>query len=488
MISMPQIQSIRQRRRNGESVASIARGEKVSEPTVRKYLKADDLSARPPVRRRRGSVLDEWIPVIEGMLAEDRETWHKQRHTATRIHERLRDEYGVEASLSTVTRTVARLKREFMAEREMGFLDLSWHPGECQADFGQVDVRYRGVVTRMRHFVLDFPYSNIGPCQLMPGENAECTCQALRNLFEWLGGVPRRIVYDNAAGVGRRRFDEIRLTRLFQAFQAHYGFEYTFCNPYSGHEKGAVEARVGAVRRRLFVPVPGVWSLDSFNLRLPGRCLELGDKDHYRKGESQAGLFEDDRKALLPLPAKPFDVVTWTRMKADKYGNVTVQGRHRYAAGPEHAGHEMIVGLRALEVEILDAEGKRVITHPRSYGDKPTDSGDPSSQLGLLCDRPAAWRNSRVRDAMPDPLREWIDAQDEATRRDSLRALLHADGESGWRAAVAGMLEILESTGGADRAGVCLAAARHASGLGPVAYDDPVDLSEYDIAYTKEDE
>ena len=75
-------------------------------------------------------------------------------------------------------------------------------------------------------------------------------------------------------------------------------------------------------------------------------------------------------------------------MKADKYGNVTVQGRHRYAAGPEHAGHEMIVGLRALEVEILDAEGKRVITHPRSYGDKPTDSGDPSSQLCVL----ASWR------------------------------------------------------------------------------------------------
>ena len=111
--------------------------------------------------------------------------------------------------------------------------------------------------------------------------------------------MPERIVYDNAAGVGRKWFDGIRLTRLFQAFQAHYGFEYTFCNPYSGHEKGGVEARVGAVRRRLFVPVPGVWNLDSFNLRLPGRCLELGDKDHYRKGESQTGLFDEDRKALL---------------------------------------------------------------------------------------------------------------------------------------------------------------------------------------------
>ena len=56
--------------------------------------------------------------MIEGMLAEDRETWRKQRHTATRIHERLRDGYGAGVSLSTVTRTVARLRREAAAERE----------------------------------------------------------------------------------------------------------------------------------------------------------------------------------------------------------------------------------------------------------------------------------------------------------------------------------------------------------------------------------
>ena len=111
MTGMSQIQSIRSRRRNGESIASIARSERVSEPTVRKYLRVDDLSARPPVRRRRGSVIDEWLPMIEGMLAEDRETWRKQRHTATRIHERLRDEYGAGVSLSTVTRTVARQAR-----------------------------------------------------------------------------------------------------------------------------------------------------------------------------------------------------------------------------------------------------------------------------------------------------------------------------------------------------------------------------------------
>ena len=278
-----------------------------------------------------------------------------------------------------------------------------------------------------------------------------------------------------------------RLTRLFQAFQAHYGFGYAFRNPYPGHEKGAVETRGGAVRRGLFVPVPSVWNIEGFNRRLPERCLELGDRTHYRKGGNQTDLFAEDRKALLPLPAKRFDVVTWTRMKADKYGNVILEGRHRYAAGPEYAGREMIVGLRALEIEILDAEGRHVITHQRAYGERPTSSTDPSGQLELLCVRPAAWSNSRVRDALPDPLREWIDAQDETTRRASLQTLRHADRESGWEHAVAGMLEILESTGGTDRAGVFLVEAGRASGLTAIDYDDPVDLNEYDIAYTKED-
>ena len=99
---MPQVQSIRRLRRNGESVASIARKTHVSEPTVRKYLAKEDLSAVPSVRKPRASVIDPYLPVIEQWLAEDRANWRKQRHTATRIHERLRDEYGAGVSLSTV--------------------------------------------------------------------------------------------------------------------------------------------------------------------------------------------------------------------------------------------------------------------------------------------------------------------------------------------------------------------------------------------------
>lgn len=336
----------------------------------------------------------------------------------------------------------------------------------------------------MRHFVLDFPYSNVGPSQLMPGENAECACQALRDIFEWLGGVPPRIVFDNAAGVGRRMFERVRLTRLFQSFQAHYGFEYVFCNAYAGHEKGGVESRVGAVRRKLFVPVPSVWSMPSFNIRLLERCLALGDKDHYRKGGRETDLFAEDRKALLALPEARFDVAAWKRMKADKYGIVTVEGRHRYAAGPEHAGRELIVGLRAFEVGPLRClRGPHHDASARLRRQPHQQQAARPCRSGCRGDRPGAWPSSQVREALPDPLREWLDGQERAVLAEGLRTLRQAERESGWANAVAAMAEILETTGGIDRAGVCLAAARHAAGTEPVAYDEPVDLTEYDLAF-----
>ena len=121
------------------------------------------------------------------------------------------------------------------------------------------------------------------------------------------------IVFDAAPkGYGER---EPRLTHLFQAFQAHYGFDCSFCNPYSGHEKGAVESKVGMVRRKLFVPRPSVWSLENFNAGLPDRCLELATKPHYRKDTEERGLFSEDRAALPAREAFFLVGTAWSRSR-----------------------------------------------------------------------------------------------------------------------------------------------------------------------------
>lgn len=387
-------------------------------------------------------------------------------------------------SLSTVTRKVAQLRREFAAEREAGYLDLVWHPGEAQADFGEVDVRFRGEVSRMRHFVLDFPYSNVGPSQLMPGENAECACQALRDIFEWLGGVPPRIVFDNAAGVGRRMFERVRLTRLFQSFQAHYGFEYVFCNAYAGHEKGGVESRVGAVRRKLFVPVPSVRGHAVVQRQAARAVPRAGRQGPLPQGRSRDGPVRRGPQSTAGAAGD-----TLRRGHVETHEGRQVRDRHRRGQAPVR-GRPRACGARADRRAArvrgsgrLDASGARITTHPRAYGDNPTSSDDPSLQIGLLCNRPGAWPNSQVREALPDPLREWLDGQARAVLAEGLRTLRQAERESGWANAVAAMAEILETTGGIDRAGVCLAAARHAAGTEPVAYDEPVDLTEYDLAF-----
>jgi len=79
------------------------------------------------------SIMDEYRPVIEGYLDADARSWRKQRRTAKRIYERLRDEHGCTASESTVRHYVARLRKE-REPLSASFLTLVWAPGEAQAD------------------------------------------------------------------------------------------------------------------------------------------------------------------------------------------------------------------------------------------------------------------------------------------------------------------------------------------------------------------
>lgn len=202
MIGMDKIDDTRRLGRSGASVASIARDTGVSEPTVRKYLKKAGFSERPPKIGRvpKSPLLAPCTGLIDSWLAEDRRCWHKQRHTAKRVCDRLVEEQGFTGSYSTVRGHVKRRRAEIAAgldaREAQGFLLPDWAPGECQVDFGQAGFRVRGVVARGHFLVVAFPRSNVGSAQVFWGETAECVCQGLKDVFEFLGGVPLRAVFD----------------------------------------------------------------------------------------------------------------------------------------------------------------------------------------------------------------------------------------------------------------------------------------------------
>jgi transposase len=79
-----------------------------------------------------------------------------------------------------------------------GPLDLVWHPGEAQVDFGPADVYVAGRRVRAHYLCLTVPSRNAGYLQLFRGENAECVVHGLVTVCTHLGGAPRRLVFDNA--------------------------------------------------------------------------------------------------------------------------------------------------------------------------------------------------------------------------------------------------------------------------------------------------
>jgi hypothetical protein len=367
------------------------------------------------VKKAINSKLDRWKPIIEGWLDEDRKMRFKQRHTAKRVHQRLLKEYEGEYDCSYP------LVQRFLKDKRMkkggpGFHDLIWQFGNAQADFGEADILLGGLLHTIKFLVLSFPASNAAFVQVFGGETAECVVQGLIDIFVYIGGVPILIVFDNASGVGRRIRDRVVFSELFLRFKCHYGFSVRFCNPDSGHEKGNVENKVGYIRRNLFVPVPVVEDIITWNRELLHTIQTDFDRPHYRKGISIAELFKEDQTVLGILPETPFRAERIERIKTDGYGKFCLDGKHWYSSAPEYGGQDVIVNIGAHHITVRDENGLVIVEHARSYGEGRTETNDYMTSLDLLIAKPGAWHNSGLRAAFTSGTRNLLDQMSKKER------------------------------------------------------------------------
>jgi len=474
---MSQIEMIKELQSKGLGPVAIAERLKIDRKTVSKYMAMEEFEEQKPTNKEeRPSKLDPFKPLIREWLEEDRKNRYKQRHTAMRIHKRLMEECeDYDASYPLVQRYVKRLRDQ---RYEEGTQELVWHPGEAQADFGEADF-YDGSGEKKtnKYLCLSFPYSNAAYVQLFGGETAECVAQGLQDIFHRMGGVPTRIVFDNASGVGRRVRDNVQMAELFLRFKAHYGFEVTFCNPDSGHEKGNVENKVGYFRRNFFVPLPTVTDVQAFNRELLSRSEADWKREHYKKGVTIERLFEEDRRAFLYLPKSRFAVCRYVRLKTDGYGKFPIDGKHYYSSAPEWAGREIVVRIGAHTVEPLKPDGEPISVHIRHFGKQRTDTIDVRTTLSRLMHSPGAWRNSVVREELPEKLKSDMDALERAELKEALRIMQELSARYGFETAVKAM-EQASRLGRLTSANAGVLAARLAS-FEPQE-TAPVDLRIYD--------
>lgn len=424
MIGMDTQAMIRDLWDNGESISSIARALHIDRKTVRKFLDREDYSEsiQEAAKQPRGSKLDRYKAEIDALIEKNEKigVYRKQKWTAVRMHEYLVVEKGyceLKDSYNLIARYMrSRRQQKSRGYEERGAMPLVWYPGEAEGDFGEADC-YLGSsneLTRLKYFCLKFPYSNVEGVVFMPGENCECVCQALQYIFEYIGGVPGRIIFDNATGIGHRFRNILQENEGFTRFRLHYRFKPVFANPDSGHEKGSVENGVGTARRNLMVPPPRIAAdLEDYNKEhmLPESIGFRIDEPHYLKGITKRELFERERESLLPLPSAAMHIHRIERHTLDATGSFITDAKHKYSIGPQRSGSTVLVEKTAWDVIIYDGQGHMIKGFRRSYSDDPTQTYDLEAIARSMYSKPGSWHNSVLRSSMEDgPLKEHIDS------------------------------------------------------------------------------
>jgi len=343
----------------------------------------------PPFRRtapRPRPKLGPFLPVIHQILEDDRKAPKKQRHTANRIFQRLRTEYGYTGGKTVVKAAVAAWK----ARSAETFVPLAHPPGEAQVDFGEAEITLDGRPTKVALFVMTLPYSDALFVRAFPRECTEAFLEGHVRAFEFFGGVPRRISYDNlkiavtkvTGGRGRA------VTREFQRLKSHHLFEAHFCRVRRPNEKGHVETLVGFARRNFLVPVPAVsGGLEPLNAQLEQACREDLTRRLWGKPAVKADLLAEERRALLPAPAEAFVAARVEPRGVDSLSLVSFDA-NQYSVPTEFAHHRATVVASVDTIRIVGG-GRVAATHRRRWGREGVYY-EPVHYLALLERKPGA--------------------------------------------------------------------------------------------------
>lgn len=236
---------IRILRKQGKSLRAIARETGVAVNTVRKYLALDD-PPRYKARPVRTGKLDPFMEYLRRRVETARPHWIP----ATVLCREVREQ-GFVGSERLVRNFVRGLKPVTPAEPLVRFETEAGR--QMQVDWIEFKREH------LSAFVATLGHSRASYVEYVGDERIDTLVAYHVRAFEFFGGVPREILYDNMKTVVIERDvdgpGEHRYHAGFLDYAKHCGFIIKLCRPYRARTKGKVERFNGYLRRSFYVPL-----------------------------------------------------------------------------------------------------------------------------------------------------------------------------------------------------------------------------------------
>lgn len=226
--------------------SKIARQYGCDRKTVKRYY--EERNENPGQRKPR-----KVKKVTDGFEEKIEEKFINDNAPAVEIHQLLKDRYGFKGSYSTIKNFTHKLKEKCKKKAVVRF---ETNPGlQCQIDWKEnlTLMNQEGEIFTVNVFLAVLGFSRYKHLVLTLDKTQPTLFKCLTSTFEYFGGVPKELLFDNMKTVvdrPRTQFKTVVFNKKFAAFAKDACFMPLACMAYRPETKGKVEV-VAKILNRL---------------------------------------------------------------------------------------------------------------------------------------------------------------------------------------------------------------------------------------------
>ncbi|MDF2790853.1 MAG: transposase [Neobacillus sp.] len=228
-------------------------------------------------------------------------------------------------------------------------------------------------------FVSALPCSQYAYVEAFLSMDTQSWITAHIHALQFFGGVPRMIIPDNLkTGVDRSSITDPVINRTYQEMAEHYQTAIIPARVRHPKDKPNVEGTVKIISTWIIASLRNgqYFSITELNQAIRERLTEYNTKPFQKKeGSRQSAFTEEEKFALLPLPASPYELATWKIATVPYDYHISVDKMY-YSVPYEYMKHRVDVRVTRNVIEIY-FNNFRIASHIRLYGKKGQLSTNP---------------------------------------------------------------------------------------------------------------